>query len=188
MKQERCTMKKILIMMCGIPASGKSTIAYNLAKCLEEQKSIIVSMDNIREEWFGTRKCQDSGDEVYAQSVEDTLWAFENFNIVIYDATNRTKKARKQLVKAIQKYYDCLVYCVYMATPLDIAIERNANRDESIQVPPATIQRMYDSLQHPTEKEKYYKEIYIIEPKVFDSNKDMWYNMFVNQIKGELKQ
>ena len=75
-----------------------------------------------------------------------------------------------------------------MATPLDIAIERNTKRDESIQVPPAVIHRMYNSLQPPTEKEKYFKEIYIIEPKVFDSNKDMWYNMFVNQIKGELKQ
>ena len=182
-------MRKILIMMCGIPASGKSTVAYDLAKRLEEQKSIIVSMDSIREEWFGTRKCQDRGDEVYAQSVEDTLWAFENFNVVIYDATNRTKKARKQLVKTIQKYYDCIVYCVYMGTPLEIALERNTKRDESIQVPPEAIRRMYNSLQPPTKKEKYFKEIYcIIEPKLFDIYREMWYNMFTNLVKGDLKQ
>lgn len=176
-------MKKTLIMMCGIPASGKSTVAYDLAKRLEEQKSIIVSMDSIREEWFGTRKCQDRGDEVYAQSVEDALWAFENFNVVIYDATNRTKKARKQLVKDIRKYYDCIIYCVYMNTPLEIAFERNAKRDESIQVPSEVIRYMYDSLQPPTEKEKYFKEIYIIDPKVFDNSKEMWYNMFTKLIK-----
>lgn len=178
---------RILIMMCGIPASGKSTVAYNLSQYLEEQKSIIVSMDNIREEWFGTRKCQDRGNEVYAQSVEDTLWAFEQFNIVIYDATNRTKKARKKLVKTIHKYYDCLVYCIFMNTPLEVALDRNANRDESIQVPAAVIHRMFATLEPPTEEEKYFKEIYVIEPKVFDNNKDIWYNMFVNQIKGDLK-
>ena len=53
--------------------------------------------------------------------------------------------------------------------------------------PPAVIHHMFDTLEPPTEQEKYFKEIYIIEPKVFDNNKDMWYNMFVNQIKGDLK-
>ena len=175
-------MKKILILMCGIPASGKSTVAYNLAQ-IKKQESIIISMDSIREQWFGTRKCQARGDEVYAQSVEDALWAFEHFNIVIYDATNRTKKARKKLVETIHKYYDCPVYCIFMNTPLEVALDRNANRDESIQVPPAVIHRMFDTLEPPTEEEKYFKEIYIIEPKIFDNSKDMWYNMFVNQIK-----
>lgn len=181
-------MKKILILMCGVSASGKSTIAYNLAQYLEEQKSIIISMDNIREEMFGTRKCQDRGDEVYAQSVEDTLWAFERFNIVIYDATNRTRKARKKLVQTIHKYYDCLVYCVFMNTPLDIALDRNSNRDESIQVPPAVIHRMYDTLQPPTEEEKYFEEIFKITPEMLDNYGDMWYNVFVNQMKGDLKK
>ena len=74
-----------------------------------------------------------------------------------------------------------------MATPLDIAIERNKNRDKDIQVPEAVIHRMFNTLEPPTEEEKYFKEIYIIDPKVFDKNKDMWYNIFVNQIKGDLK-
>lgn len=182
-------MKKILILMCGVPASGKSTVAYILAKYFEEQKSIIISMDNIREEWFGTRKCQDRGDEVYAQSVEDTLWALEQFNIVIYDATNRTRKARQKLVKTIQKWYDCHIYCVYMATPLETALDRNANRDENIQVPPTVIQRMYDTLQPPTEKkEKYFEEVFKVTPEMLDTYGDMWYNVFVNQMKGDLKK
>ena len=178
-------MKKTLILMCGIPASGKSTVAYNLSLHLD--KAPIVSMDGIREEWFGTRKCQDKGWEVYSQSLDDVIWYFSTYDIVIYDATNRSKKARKQIVEDIQTYIDCDVYCVFMNTPIDIALERNANRDESIQVPLAVIHRMSATLEPPTEEEKYFKEIYIIEPKVFDNNKDMWYNMFVNQIKGDLK-
>lgn len=57
-------MKKILILMCGIPASGKSTLVHNLS--LHLNNTPIVSMDGIREEWFGTRKCQDKGQEVYS--------------------------------------------------------------------------------------------------------------------------
>lgn len=179
---------KILILMCGVPASGKSTVANNLAQRLEEQEAVIVSMDAIREKWFGTRKCQDRGDEVYAQSIEDTLSAFESCDIVIYDATNRTRKARRKLVETIQKYYDCLIYCVFMDTPLEVALERNANRDKSIQVPPAVIHRMFDTLEPPREEnEEYFKEIYIIYPKIFDKNKEMWYNILVNQMKGDLK-
>lgn len=182
-------MKKILILMCGIPASGKSSVAYNLAQYLEEQKSIIISMDNIREEMFGTRKCQDRGDEVYAQSVEDTLWAFEHFNVVIYDATNRTRKARKRLVKTIQKWYDCIVYCVFMNTDVTIALERNKNRNEDIQVPDEVIYRMASTLQSPIEeKEKYFEEIFKVTPELLDNYGDMWYNVFVNQMKGDLKK
>ena len=180
---------KILILMCGVPASGKSTVANNLAQHFEEQKAVVVSMDAIREKWFGTRKCQDRGDEVYTQSIEDVLSAFESCDIVIYDATNRTRKARRKLVETIQKYYDCLVYCVFMDTPLEVALERNANRDKSIQVPPAVIHRMFDTLEPPrAENEEYFKEIYIIYPKIFDKNKEMWYNILVNQMKGDLKK
>ena len=50
---------KILIMMCGIPASGKSTIARNLQQLIGNTP--IVSMDDIRVYLFGTRKCQKQG-------------------------------------------------------------------------------------------------------------------------------
>ena len=176
---------RILIMMCGIPASGKSTLAYNLS--LQLDKAPIVSMDGIREEWFGTRKCQDKGWEVYSQSLDDVIWYFSTYDIVIYDATNRSKKARKQIVEDIQTYIDCDIYCVFMNTPLEVALERNANRDESIQVPPAVIHRMSATLEPPTEEEKYFEKIFNVMPKTLDNSKDMWYNMFVNQIKGDLK-
>ena len=174
-------MKKTLILMCGIPASGKSTLAYNLSLHLD--KAPIVSMDGIREEWFGTRKCQDKGWEVYSQSLDDVIWYFSTYDIVIYDATNRSKKARKQIVEDIQIYIDCDVYCVFMNTPIDIALERNADRDESIQVPATVIHHMYDTLEPPTEKEKYFEKIFNVMPKTLDNSKDMWYNIVVNQIK-----
>ena len=176
-------MRKILILMCGVPASGKSTVANNLAQHFEEQKAVVISMDAIREKWFGTRKCQDRGDEVYAQSVDDILSAFESCDVVIYDATNRTRKARRKLVETIYKYYDCAVYCVFMDTPLEVALDRNANRDESIQVPPAVIHRMFDTLETPREEnEEYFDRVFKITPKTLDTYGDMWYNILTKQM------
>lgn len=177
---------RVLIMMCGIPASGKSTVARNLQSMIGNTP--IVSMDDIRTYLFGTRKCQKQGDLVYSLSIGKTIRLLQEREVVIYDATNRTKEKRKEIAEYIQQHVKCIIYCVYMATPLDIAIERNKNRDKDIQVPEAVIHRMSATLEPPTEEEKYFEEIYIINPKIFDTCGDMWYNVFVNQVKGDIKK
>ena len=177
---------KILILMCGIPASGKSTTAHFLQQSIGNAP--IVSMDDIREELFGTRKYQKQGGLVYGLSVGKTIRLLQERDVVIYDATNRTRKARKEIVKYIQQRVKCIVYCVYVATPLAIAIERNKNRDEDIQVPDAVIHRMFSTLEPPTEEEKYFEKIFKITPETLDTCGDSWYNVFANQMKGDLEK
>lgn len=170
-------MKK-LILMCGIPASGKSTIADILSVYMNNAP--IVSMDGIREMLFGTRKCQKQGDLIYTLAVNKTIRLFQECDIVIFDATNRTKKAREKLIEDIQTYYDCYVYCIFVNTPVDIALDRNSNRDESIQVPPAVIHRMYNTLQPPTNDEYSYEKIFEITPESLDIYQDLVYNIYMN--------
>lgn len=170
-------MKK-LILMCGIPASGKSTIADILSVYMNNAP--IVSMDGIREMLFGTRKCQKQGDLVYTLAVNKTIRLFQECDIVIFDATNRTKKAREKLIEDIQTYYDCYVYCIFVNTPVDIALDRNSNRDESIQVPPAVIHHMYNTLQPPTNDEYSYEKIFEITPESLDIYQDLVYNIYMN--------
>ena len=170
-------MKK-LILMCGIPASGKSTIADILSVYMNNAP--IVSMDGIREMLFGTRKCQKQGDLVYTLAVNKTIRLFQECDIVIFDATNRTKKAREKLIEDIQTYYACYVYCIFVNTPVDIALDRNSNRDESIQVPPAVIHRMYNTLQPPTNDEYSYEKIFEITPESLDIYQDLVYNIYMN--------
>lgn len=173
-------MKKALIMMCGIPASGKSTTARNLQDYLDHAP--IVSMDDIRQEMFGTRKCQEQGYEVYQRSIEIVVKMFQSHDIIIYDATNRTRKSREQLVYDIQTYIDCNFYCVYLATDLKTALERNINRNEAIQVPNTVIERMDNSLQEPTLKEEYFKDVYKIYPQSFDCERYIVYNIYEHQL------
>ena len=167
-------MKK-LILMCGVPASGKSTIAKKLSICLNNTP--IVSMDDIREMLFGTRKCQKEGYLVYKLAVNKIIRLFSESDIVIFDATNRNAKARKQIIQDIQDCVDCCVYCIFVNTPLDVALDRNTNRDESIQVPPIVIRRMYETLQPPTNEEYFYEKIFEITPETLDIYKDLVYNI-----------
>lgn len=170
-------MKK-LILMCGIPASGKSTTAKTLSAYMDNAP--IVSMDDIREMLFGTRKCQQQGDMVYNLAVNRVIRLFRECDIVIFDATNRSAKARKQVIQDIQTCFDCYVYCIFMNTPLDVALDRNSNRDESIQVPPAVIHRMYNTLQPPTNDEYFYEKIFEITPETLDIYEDLVYNIYMN--------
>ena len=167
-------MKK-LILMCGVPASGKSTIAKKLSICLNNTP--IVSMDDIREMLFGTRKCQKEGYLVYKLAVNKIIRLFSESDIVIFDATNRNAKARKQIIQGIQDCVDCCVYCIFVNTPLDVALDRNTKRDESIQVPPVVIRRMYETIQPPTNEEYFYEKIFEITPETLDIYKDLVYNI-----------
>ena len=122
-------MKK-LILMCGVPASGKSTIAKKLSICLNNTP--IVSMDDIREILFDTRKCQKQGGLVYKLAVNRIIRLFRDTDIVIFVASFRTAKARKQVIQDIQDCVHCCVYCVFLNTPLDVALDRNNNTEASI--------------------------------------------------------
>ena len=174
-------MKKTLIIMCGVPASGKSTVARRLQQHFDHAP--IISMDDIRETKFGSRADQNHNYEVYNYSIIAVVDAFKTHDVVIYDATNRTRKARKQLVNQISNYWNFDAYCVYLATDIDIAIERNEQRSEHEKVPVSVIRRMCDSLQEPTYEEEYLKDIYKIYPETLDNSRAIVYNILVKQIK-----
>mgnify|MGYP003299417619 CR=1 FL=1 len=88
-----------LIILCGIPGSGKSWIADELLSeylIFGEREDIAVhSSDAIREELFGDPSSQENNALVFEtmhKRVRDDLKADKT---VIYDATNITRKARK---------------------------------------------------------------------------------------------
>ena len=130
-----------LIIMCGIPASGKSTVAKLF-------NSNIVSTDSIREELYGDESIQGNGREVFSLAysrIRNYLSLGEN---VVFDATNIRKKDRKKVID-IGKEYNCdnIIIC-YCSTPLEIVLERNANRERK--VPVQVIKRMFTNFEEPS--------------------------------------
>ena len=89
-----------LIVMCGLSASGKSSIAKELAV---KHDAYIVSSDAIREEICGSVADQSKNEEVFKifhRRIREYLSKGQN---VIADATNITMKSRRAIIENVRK-------------------------------------------------------------------------------------
>lgn len=131
-----------LYTMVGLPASGKSTFAEAHKEC------VVVSTDAIREELLGNAECQERGNEVFAEAHKRVAQALAQGHDVIIDATNVTRKARKQWTVHTAHHV-----AVYVSTDKEECKRRNAQRQR--QVPTDVIDRMSQRLVVPTEDEGF---------------------------------
>lgn len=119
-----------LIMMIGIPGSGKSTYAKYIANKINAE---IISTDSIRKEICGDEMIQISNKIVFQKAINrinNCLLKGEN---VVYDAVN-TKKGFPELNilgrdAMLEKICDCEHMAVYIDVTLETARKRNAARD-----------------------------------------------------------
>lgn len=126
-----------IIMMCGLPGSGKSTKAKELAK---EYNASIHSSDALRAELLGDINSQDNNDLVFQtlhKRIKDDL---KNGKSCIYDACQVTYKSRMSFLQQLNNI-PCEKICVLMATPYKMCLERSQKRDRK--VPEHVIKRMY---------------------------------------------
>lgn len=136
--------RNVLIVLGGLPASGKSTYAEML---VESGQFCRVCPDLIRKELYGNESIQGNGREVFKIAF-DAIQRLgkQNFNVV-FDATNINADRRKKLVKEMQPYFNVIIF-KWFDTPASICYERNFYRER--QVPSNVIKRMSDNFQEPT--------------------------------------
>lgn len=135
--------KPIMFLMVGLPASGKSTYAKELAQQYDAE---IFSSDALREELYGDVNNQEHNGELFVELHKRIKNCLRSGKSAIYDATNISSKRRKSFVQELNKI-DCEKYCVIMATPYKKCLENNKNRDR--QVPEDVIERMYKHWETP---------------------------------------
>ena len=99
-------MKRDFIMMVGLPASGKSTIANQLKQEYEAkgESCAIISSDEIRKELFGDENVQADKDKIFNIMRERTIQAAKHGFHIIYDATNTVSKRRCSKLGRILPY------------------------------------------------------------------------------------
>lgn len=162
-----------LVVMFGVPASGKSYVAEELA---EKFDAYIASSDAIREEIYGTAECQDDPNRVFSILQQRVTEELKAGGTAIIDATSLIKKYRVSNLKTYKGKFKkaILVVC---ATEIDIIKRQNQQRDRH--VPEDVIMRMFKTMSFPRDEEGW-DEIYILpHPENSKSLED-----YLNDCKG----
>lgn len=148
-------MSKILYILCGPAASGKSTFSQSLVRDKTSYK--IVSRDAIRfslvnenEEYFSKEK------EVFRTYIIEIQQAIDDgVNVIIADATHISEVSRNKLLDNLN-LKDYNIVPVNFKTPLNVCLKRNDGRIGRAKVPCNVVRKQFYSFVPATHNEKYY--------------------------------
>ena len=114
------------IWITGLPGSGKSTIAKELAKKIDAK---ILRLDKFRKELVPNPKFTDKEREfVYTKLTEKGSKLSKKKNI-IFDATDNLNIGRKRAKQTIKKFFVVQIEC-----PINICEEREQKRTDKAEV------------------------------------------------------
>ena len=125
-----------LLILCGLPSSGKTTIGKNVASMLEDKHGIstmVISSDNFRDMLSYSSKGFNAEKETSVKALYEKAIAsgLEMGFLVISDDLNYYKSMRselRQIAKRTSADYDI----VYVDTPVEQAMKWNQERGSPI--------------------------------------------------------
>lgn len=120
----------ILLVLCGSPGSGKTTLSKQIT---EKQNTNRLSFDEMR--------CLQ-----HKELIQPTLKALQSNNVVVDSVFSRI--SQRKLILEATKNIDCKRILIYMTTPLEECVRRNAQRPNSL--PEFMIRDIYNSFEIPT--------------------------------------
>jgi predicted kinase len=131
-----------LMLMVGVPASGKSTMTKQLIEKYPTVK--VISMDEKRKELCGDINDQSKNGKIFGWQESEVRKAMKERQSVIVDATNCTRKLRKHLW-SLARENGALCSAVYFDIKLETLLERNVAREK--RVPDDVVKRFYNTQQ-----------------------------------------
>lgn len=139
-----------VIIMCGCPASGKSTLTTALSHAdFDGRITSVICPDTLRGMMAGDKADQSMNRQVWQKAYFelDRLTSMDG-TVTIFDATASHVRDRHSIVKASNGAH-CIV--VWVDTPVSACLDRNERRDRH--VPETVIRRMHGNiaLNPPTE-------------------------------------
>ncbi|MBE9137556.1 AAA family ATPase [Nodosilinea sp. LEGE 07088] len=136
-----------LLLLVGIPGSGKSTWARAVAVSGRHQ---IVSTDAIRADLYGSEACQGEWRQIWQRVLDQWHQGVAaihrgGLEAVIYDATNARRCHRQEAIAAARTTGFDAITLVWFDVSLSLALARNRSRSRP--VPEAIIATMHRQLQ-----------------------------------------
>lgn len=151
-----------LILLVGIPGSGKTTYAKNYIE--QNANTIHLSSDAIRKELYGDENIQGNPADVFSLMQKRAIEALNDGYDVIYDATNITRKDRASIIGMCPKFAN--IECRIIWAPIEVCIERDAARERT--VGKEVIDKMLKRFQAPFFDEGFV-HVWIVRPTGFDT-------------------
>lgn len=130
-----------LYLLTGIPGSGKTTLAHELA---EQHQAKIHSYDDIP----NARRNPDKDGEIRNQWIEAMNADLLAGHSVVCDSTNLTSESRKWIT---ERLVPCKKVLIVKAVPLEVCLQRNKGRE--YEVPEHQIKMAVQAMEAPTKDE-----------------------------------
>ncbi|MDD4153983.1 MAG: ATP-binding protein [Bacilli bacterium] len=155
-----------LIIMSGIPGSGKTTYALGVKSALEKVE--IISSDEVRRQVTG-RVDDGSQESLVWQEFENQIkQAAQQSDIVVADSTALTNALRMKWHQAFRSFFD-KIELVYLNMPFSVCWERNINRERKVPLNPMA--GMFKLLEEPNEEVNNSFDSIIV---ISEEDKDTW--------------
>jgi O-phosphoseryl-tRNA(Sec) kinase len=139
-------MNQFLLVLCGLPASGKSALADSIGAALNHNVDIVRT-----DEWRGADYYTDWQPEKERDVRKAALERVENLTeqgrSVIHDDTNYYQSMRHDLFEIAMKR-SCVFAVVHVSTPLEVSIQWNRDRGNS-QIGEDVIRKIAERLDRP---------------------------------------
>ena len=126
-----------LIVMVGLPGSGKSTFAKTVYFEIDEKRinPVIHSSDNLREELYGNAAVQSDNNNLFSELHRRIKSDLSQGKSVVYDATNISKKNRIAFLREMSKIkchhesegFDSINYCFTYLNERNELVEKEPN-------------------------------------------------------------
>lgn len=144
-------MSQQLIVMCGVPASGKSTVSKKLADKLE---ATLISRDQVRNQIKETKYTPEAHERVRNAFFDKIKGKLMNGESVVADATHLTRLSRERILE-IGKQFKTATVAVYFDVEWETLKSRNALRDAKTKVPEDALRSMYLDYSFPSKTEGF---------------------------------
>lgn len=153
-----------LYVLTGLPASCKSTFSKHL---IEQENTVVLSSDEIREELFNDVNNQNNNSQVFEVMNKRAQEFLNNGINVVMDATNINRKRRIHLIQNVLRADKKIAY--YMSVRFETACSRDHNRglDGGRTVGKEVIDRMYKTLEIPTILEGWDEVVFVHQETPF---------------------
>jgi len=143
-------MKQFLVALCGIPASGKTTLARQIIECHPSPSEVeLVSTDYWRDEAFYANFLPRKENHVRRKALEKTRDLAERQVSAVHDDTNYYASMRHE-IREIALKHNYVYGTVFVTTPLEVALKWNKKREAVI--PEHVIRRIDSRLDIPGKK------------------------------------